>query len=179
MRLYQEHRLSQFLPEINLRCQHETTSQGKKIEILVTWINNFIEMAANTQETILFTFSNAFLSNVQRLYVSDLWLSFPHVCLLAEDILQYLLLYSHPNSTSLISVPILIQLLKKLKAKLAPAWQTQNVVKNLTYMHLFLTKYVTLGNYLTLLILSFTCKKHDCPGWRVETLPKNQEWGPH
>lgn len=29
---------------------------GREIEILVTWKNNFIKMAANTQDTILFTF---------------------------------------------------------------------------------------------------------------------------
>lgn len=73
--------------------------KGRKIEILVTWINNSVEMAANTQETILFTFQTYFCQTYKDLMFQTFGF-FPYVCLLSEDILQYLLLYSHPNSTS-------------------------------------------------------------------------------
>lgn len=44
---------------------------GREIGILVTWTNNFIEMAANAPETITH-FSTVFLSNVQRPRVPNL-----------------------------------------------------------------------------------------------------------
>ena len=73
--------------------------KGRKIEILVTWVNNSVEMAANTQETILLTFQMYFC----QMYKDLMFQTFgflPYMCLLSEDILQYLLLYSHHNSTS-------------------------------------------------------------------------------
>lgn len=56
-------------------------------------------MAANTQDTVLFTFQMYFCQTYKDLMFQTFGF-FPYVCLLSEDILQYLLLYSHPNSTS-------------------------------------------------------------------------------
>ena len=65
---------------------------GREIGILVTWTNNFIKMPANTQETILFTFQ-LYFCQMYKDFMSQIFLSHPHICLLSEDTLLYLLLY--------------------------------------------------------------------------------------
>lgn len=102
-------------------------TEGREIEVLVTWTNNFIKMAANTQETILFTFQWYFCQMYKNL-TSQTFALFPIFVLSLKISCNYLSLYCQPNSSSLwISVPILILALKKLKAKLAFVWQTQSM----------------------------------------------------
>ena len=140
-------------------------SKGRKIEILVTWINNSVEMAANTQETILLTFQMYFC----QMYKDLMFQTFgflPYMCLLSEDILQYLLLYSHHNSTSSWSLfPFWSSFWRNRKQSLLQPGRHRAWARNLTYVgfhssSLSLTKYVTLGNCRSSLSLRFlTCKK--------------------
>lgn len=65
---------------------------GREIETLVTWTINFIEIAANTQETILFAFQLYFYQIYKGL-MSHTFVLFPHFCPFSEDNLHYLLLY--------------------------------------------------------------------------------------
>lgn len=61
---------------------------GREIGILVTWINNFIEIAANTQDTILFPFQLYFCQMYKELR-SQTFVFFPHICPPSEDTLYH------------------------------------------------------------------------------------------
>lgn len=67
--------------------KHRITG-GREIGILVTWINNFIEIAANTQDTILFPFQLYFCQMYKELR-SQTFVFFPHICPPSEDTLYH------------------------------------------------------------------------------------------
>lgn len=147
------------LEDVNMKLH----PKGRKIEILVTWINNSVEMAANAQETILFTFQMYFCQMHKDLMFQTFGF-LPYMCLLSEDILQYLLLYSHPNSTSSWSLfPFWPSFWRNWEHSLLQPGRHRACAGNLTYVGLHsrsLTKYVTSGSCLTSISLSFlTCKK--------------------